>query len=637
MNAKLESLVLEARAAWEAERSSGRELIGICIDTSSIARGAEETLARIREVAAAKSLNIDIRIVGSWGMTWVEPTLWIRSAAGTHAVLYGNVTPDRVEELLQKAVVEGGILSDLAIGVIEGTSMGDVPLIEDSPWMQGQVRRLMARTGVVDPANIDHFLANGGYEGFGKALDMVDEGIIKQMLDSGVGGRGGANFPVGRKWDFLRTATAEPRYLVCNADEGDPGAWVNRTLMEGDPHLIVEGMMIGALATGASAGYIYIRYEYPLAIERMQVAVDQAYERGLLGNDILGTGRAFDLIVFRGAGSYVCGDETGLMSSIDRHRGMPRIKPPFPAQAGLWNKPTNVNNVESYANAPLILQNGAEWWCNVNPGSQPEKGTKMFSISGHINQPCVFEIPFGSGTMRGVLEQYGGGMSPGSKLKGYQPGGPLSGVLPASEIDLPLQLAPYRERGMFLGGGGLVFFDTTVSVVDLITWMMGFCEDESCGRCTTCHGGTQRAVEVLRRMSVGGGRESDIDKLLDIAQTLIWSNCQHGQLSPTCMKLAINFFRDELEMVIREKRDPARALAGLIRYTVTRPDAPEIAAAVAICPVDAFVESGGKQSIDDTLCIRCGACKELAPNAIEVVDRFPARASAATGMSAAGA
>ncbi len=634
MNRTLENLILDAKNAWDAERSSGREMIGVCIDTSSIARGAEETLAKIREVTAAKNLNVDIRVVGSWGFNWVEPTVWVRSAAGTHAVLYGNVTEDRVEDFIQRAVVDGGVVPELALGVIEGNPLDGVALIENHPWMQGQVRRLMANTGLIDPCNIDHYMANAGYEGFGKALDMLDEEVVKVMLDSGLGGRGGGGFPTGRKWDFLRNATADPRYLICNADEGDPGAWVNRILMEGDPHLIVEGMLIGACASNAAAGYIYIRYEYPLAVERMQKAVDQAYEKGLLGEDILGTGRAFDLYVVKGAGSYVCGEETGLINSIDGYRGMPRIRPPFPAQAGLWNKPSNVNNVESYANAPMIMRNGPEWWANVS--ETKEKGTKMFTLSGQIKQPCCIEIPWGP-TVREVLERWGGGMEEGSTMKGYQPGGPLSGMLPASEAGLTLTLDPYRERGMFLGSGGIVYFDQKTSVIDLCTFFLGFCEDESCGRCTTCHGGTQRAVELLRRMSVGGGRESDLDKLEELVKTLVWSNCLHGQFAMTTIKLALRYFRDEFETVIRDKRDPAQSLAGLIRYRVTKPDDASIAAAAAICPVNAFIEKDGKQQIDDDLCVRCGACKELAPTAIEVVDRFRARTPAATAeVTAAG-
>ncbi len=631
MNERLRELIAGAKQRWDDRQRDGKVHVAVVVDTSSISRGAEATLTALKSAAADGSF--EVHISGSWGFCWMEPCVTVRSAAGTRTILYRDITADRVPELLDRCVTGGGDWPEMALGVVDGTATTEIPLLSDHPFMVGQIRRLMANTGVIDPESIEDYLARDGYAGLLKALDMDDEAIIAEMLASGVGGRGGANFPVGRKWDFLRTATAEPKYLVCNADEGDPGAWVNRTLLEGDPHLIIEGLLIGSRASGAREAYVYIRHEYPLAIDRMEHAVKQAEEKGLLGRDILGLGWDFDVIVVRGAGSYVCGDETGLINSVDGFRGMPRIKPPFPAQAGLWNKPTNVNNVESYANAPLILRGGATWWQDVNPGAQPEKGTKMFSISGHVNWAGVFEIPFGSGTMREVMERYGGGLPEGSTLKGFQPGGPLSGVLPASEVELPLQLAPYRDRGMFLGGGGLVFFDQTTSIVDLVLWMTGFCEDESCGRCTTCHGGTQRAVEILRRIASGGGRESDFELLADLVQTLIWSNCQHGQLAPTAIKLTLANFREELETLIYEKRDPTKSLPGLIEYVVRDPSSPAVTEAADICPTNAIIDEGRGWVIDDPACIRCGACREVAGTAIEVRDRFPALAgtSAAAG------
>ncbi|HML98961.1 MAG TPA: NADH-ubiquinone oxidoreductase-F iron-sulfur binding region domain-containing protein [Tepidiformaceae bacterium] len=444
-------------------------------------------------------------------------------------------------------------------------------------------------------------------------------------------GAAGAGFPPGRKWDFLRTATASPRYLVCNADEGDPGAWVNRILMEGDPHLVIEGMLIAALASHADAGYIYVRYEYPLAFARLKKAAEQAYEKGLLGKNILGTGKDFDIVVFLGAGSYVCGEETGLINSIDSFRGMPRIKPPFPAQAGLWNKPTNVNNVESYANAPMIMRNGALWWSSVSDAK--EKGTKMFTFSGHVKQAGCIEIPFGP-TVRTALEQYAGGLSGDRPLKGFQPGGPLSGVLPASDIDLTLTLDPYRERGMFLGSGGIVFFDTSACIVDMCLFFLGFCEDESCGRCTTCHGGTQRATEILRRISAGGGRDVDLANLEQLVGTLVWSNCLHGQFAMTSVKTSLKTFRDEYIEHIEQKRCRAGVCRGLVDYRVRSASDPSLHEAAELCPTGAIVSEGAGYAIDDAACIRCGACKEVAPTAIEVADRFAARI--ATGAAAGG-
>jgi NADH:ubiquinone oxidoreductase subunit F (NADH-binding) len=536
-------------------------------------------------------------------------------------VLYGNVTPDVVAEFVRQTILEGGDMPELALGVIDGNATDEIGLLSDHPFMKGQTRRLMENIGLTDPENIEHYLAHDGYLGFAKALEMDADAIVKDILDSGLGGRGGGGFPTGRKWDFLRNATADPRYLICNADEGDPGAWVNRILMEGDPQLIVEGMLIASQAALSTVGYIYIRYEYPLAIERMQKAVDQAYAKGLLGKDILGTGKDFDLIVFKGAGSYVCGEETGLIESIDGYRGMPRIKPPFPAQAGLWNKPSNVNNVESYANAPMIMRNGAAWWSGVSDAK--EKGTKMFTFSGAINWAGCIEIPFGP-SVRRAMDQYAGGMKEGSRLKGWQPGGPLSGMLNAADVDLTLTLDPYRERGMFLGSGGIVFFDETACVVDMCKFFLGFCEDESCGRCTTCHGGTQRATEILRRISQGGGRDTDIEKLEGLVQTLVWSNCLHGQFAMTTVKTALKSFRDEFEEHIVQKRCRAKVCDGLIEYVVRSQSDPGLPAAEEICPTNAVQQEGGQYVIVDQLCIRCGACKEQAPDGIEVRERFAA-------------
>src|SRR3989454_10535541 len=369
--------------------------------------------------------------------------------------------------------------------------------------MRGQVRRLMANCGVTDPESIDHYLARGGYEGLVGALRLKPVEVIDEVKKSGLWGRGGAAFSTGLKWEFLYNAKRKPKYLICNADEGDPGSFVNRNLMESDPQLLVEGMIIGGYATEADKGYIYIRDEYPLPVERMELAVAQARERGLVGEGILGSDFSFELEVVRGAGSYVCGDETGLLSSLEDRRGMPKIKPPYPAAAGVFAQPSNINNVESYANAPLILRHGAAWW--GSPGTEKNKGTKMFSLSGQIKRVGIFEVPLGTPMSR-VLMDMGGGVPEGRTLKAIQPGGPLSGILPASELDIPLEPEPFRERGSLMGAGGLVMLDDTNCIVDLCIYFEWFAEDESCGRCTTCFAGTRRMVEILRRIANGSYR-----------------------------------------------------------------------------------------------------------------------------------
>jgi NADH:ubiquinone oxidoreductase subunit F (NADH-binding) len=476
----------------------------------------------------------------------------------------------------------------------------------------------MAWCGVADPENIDHYIGRGGYEGLAKALALSPEEVIKEVLDSGLWGRGGAAFPAGRKWDFLRTARGEPKYLICNADEGDPGAFVNRNLMDSDPHLIIEGMVVAAHATGAAYGYIYIRDEYPLCVARMRKAVAQAYQKGFLGEDILGSGLSFDLEVVQGAGSYVCGEETGLIASIQDSRGMPRIKPPFPAQAGVFYKPTNVNNVETYANVPLIMRRGAAWY--ASQGTEKNKGTKMFSLSGDIQRVGVLEVPFGMPMSRLLLEA-GGGPPEGRTIKAIQPGGPLGGILPGDAVDLPLEPEPFREKGVLMGSGGLIVFDDTTCVLDMVIYFSWFAEDESCGRCTTCHGGTQRMVEIIRRISEGQGRMADLELLRLLNDTLRWSNCVHGQASPTAMMNSLQYFMDEYETHILEKRCPARVCRGLIRYEIDPAKADQAGPAEEICPTGAVKrDDNGGAYIDQALCIKCHACKDAAPEAVRMVD-----------------
>jgi NADH:ubiquinone oxidoreductase subunit F (NADH-binding) len=464
-----------------------------------------------------------------------------------------------------------------------------------------------------------------------RAVTMTDEAVIKETLDSGLWGRGGAAFPAGRKWDFLRGARNRPKYLTCNADEGDPGAFVNRILMESDPHLIVEGMVIAAHAGGAEYGYIYIRDEYPLAVERMKKAIEQARERGLLGRNILGSGLNYDMEVTRGAGAYVCGEETGLLSSIEDSRGMPRIKPPFPANAGVFGLPTNVNNVETYANAPLIFRHDADWFKQY--GTAKNTGTKMFSFTGDITRVGCVEVPFGT-SMGDLIRDNFGGTPDGRPIKAIQPGGPLAGILPASCVDLALEPEPFREQGVLMGGGGIIVCDDTTCVLDLVTYFEWFAEDESCGRCTTCHGGTQRHVEILRRISGGEGRSSDIELMELINDALRWSNCFHGQGAPAAVQSLIRHFKGELMAHIRDKRCPAQVCGGLIRYEVTPGRERDVHPAADICPTNAFREENGRYRIDQALCVRCDACRQLQPEAIEVVDRAHVRQPAGEPVAA---
>jgi NADH:ubiquinone oxidoreductase subunit F (NADH-binding)/(2Fe-2S) ferredoxin len=610
-----------ADAVWLAYERPQRTRIDVVIATCSHTAGAHATLARLKEEIAARQLAIEVGRTSCNGFCFLEPQVIVSRPDGSR-VLYGPVKSGDVPELLDSALE--GVCARLAAGTVAGEVPG-VPPLSGHPFMQHQVRRLMARAGVIDPENIDHYIAHGGYEGLAKALQMTDEQVIQQAVESGLWGRGGAAFPAGRKWDFLRTARNRPKYMVCNADEGDPGAFVNRIVMESDPHLLVEGMTIAAHATGAEFGYIYIRDEYPLAVERVDLALEQARERGLLGKNILGSDLTYDMAVVRGAGAYVCGEETGLLSSIQDSRGMPRIKPPFPANAGVFGLPSNVNNVETYANAPLIFRHGVAWY--KEQGTEKNTGTKMFSFTGDLTRVGCVEVPFGTNTGVLIRENFGG-TPDGRPIKVVQSGGPLAGILPAVGLDLALEPEPYRDQGVLMGGGGFVIGDDTTCVVDLCIYFEWFAEDESCGRCTTCHGGTQRYVEILRRIANGEGRTSDIELLDLIGDTLRWSNCFHGQGAPAAVQSLLRHFREELLAHIRERRCPAGVCTGLIRYEVAPGHERAVSAAAAICPTNAIRPSAdGRAAVDQGLCIKCGACKEVQPEAIQVVPAFPSRAA----------
>jgi NADH-quinone oxidoreductase subunit F len=592
-------------------------LIKVGLATCSQVVGAKETLEALGREIQARGVEADLVVTGCLGLCYAEPLVEVTRPGGP-AVLYQQVTADKVASLVDTAIAGNGIAREHALAVVGDEPTDGMAPLSSLEFMRGQVRRLMANCGVTDPGNVDHYIARGGYEGLVRTLGMKAVEVIDEVKQAGLWGRGGAAFSTGLKWEFLYNAKRKPKYLVCNADEGDPGSFVNRNLMESDPHLLVEGMIIGGYATDAQKGYIYIRDEYPLPVERMELAVEQARERGLVGEGILGTDFSFELEVVRGAGSYVCGDETGLLSSLEDRRGMPKIKPPFPAQAGVFAMPSNINNVESYTNVPLIMRHGAEWWAEM--GSEKHKGTKMFSLSGQIQRVGILEVPLGTPTSE-VVMRMGGGPPEGRKLKAVQPGGPLSGVIPASDVDIPLEPDPYRERGVLMGSGGLVMLDDTNCIVDLCIYFEWFAEDESCGRCTTCFAGTRRMLEILRRISSGRGRLADLEliKLLgNIAQN---ANCFHGQGAPTAVMSMFRFFEDELLEHVERKRCPARVCRGLVRYEVLH-YSDRLPAAEAICPTNAVVRDNGSYRIDQLKCIKCDACREQAPYAIGVVDEF---------------
>ena len=612
-----QDLRTRADEVWGRIASPSRTLIRVVDATCSRVVGAGDTLERLRQEVQARGLDADVMATGCLGLCYAEPLVEITRPGG-QSVLYQKVTADKVPSLVDQSLRDDGIARDMAFASSGSQAVSGIPPLDSLEFWRGQVRRLMANCGVTDPDSIDHYIARGGYEGLTRALRMEPVDVIQEVKNSGLWGRGGAAFSTGLKWEFLLNAKREPKYLICNADEGDPGSFVNRNLMESDPQLLVEGMIIGGFATDADMGYLYIRDEYPVPVQRMARAVEQAREKGLLGKGILGSNFDFELEVVRGAGSYVCGDETGLLSSLEDRRGMPKIKPPFPAQAGVFAMPSNINNVESYTNVPLIMRHGAEWWASM--GSEKHKGTKMFSLSGQIQRVGILEVPLGTPTSE-VVMRMGGGPPDGRALKGIQPGGPLSGVIPASDVHIPLEPDPYRERGVLMGSGGLVILDDTNCIVDLCVYFEWFAEDESCGRCTTCFAGTRRMLEILRRISNGRGRLADLELIKLLGRIAQNANCFHGQGAPTAVVSMFRFFEDELMEHVERKRCPAKVCRGLVRYEVMH-QTDRLPAAEAICPTNAIVRDNGTYRIDQLKCIKCDACREQAPYAISVVDEF---------------
>jgi NADH:ubiquinone oxidoreductase subunit F (NADH-binding) len=606
--------------AWQANQRPPRPLVRVSIATCSLAARADETLAALEREIAERSLAVDVGKIGDSGLCWLEPLVEVCKPDGS-VVLYGKVTPDQVTKLVEQVLVADGVCRDLVFACSGDVEVAGVPRLVDDPFWAIQERRLLARCGVIDPESIVHYLATGGYEGLSNALEQSPEEVIKAVTDSTLRGRSGSNFPTGTKWEFLRTKTRDPKYLICNADEGDPGAFVNRILMESDPHAVLEGMLIAARATGASFGFIYIRDEYPLAIERMEKAASAARENGLLGDNVLDSGMKFDVEVWRGAGSYVCGEESGLLASLDDARGMPRIRPPFPADSGVFGQPTNVNNVETYAEVALLMQKGLEWHNSV--GTERNRGTKIFSLSGHVQRVGVLELPFGFPFKKMYEAANPEPATRGRALKAVQAGAALAGILPAKiALELTLEPEEFREHQVLMGGGGIVLIDETACIVDLNVMFSWFLEDESCGRCTTCHGGTQRMSEIFRRIARGAGRADEYDKMSILGDMLQWSNCVHGSASPTIMLRSAEFFKDEIDEHIHERRCRAKVCRDLIRYEVTE-ESDKLAEAAGICPTEAITHEEDGWKIIDERCIRCDACREVAPEAIAVVDSLP--------------
>jgi NADH:ubiquinone oxidoreductase subunit F (NADH-binding)/NAD-dependent dihydropyrimidine dehydrogenase PreA subunit len=494
----------------------------------------------------------------------------------------------------------------LAIGTFGNESFAGIPPLSSHPMLGTKPRSILRNCGIIDPTNFNHYLARGGYEGFEKALTRTPQQVIDEVKKAGLRGRGGAGFPTGTKWQICRDQLGDVKYLICNGDEGDPGAFMNRSLIEGDPHVMLEGLLIGGYALGAREGYVYIRAEYPLAVERLKFAIEQLREAGLLGKKILGSGFDFDIKIREGAGAFVCGEETALMASIEGRRGMPRPRPPFPATSGLWGKPTVINNVETLSTVPLIMRIGAEQYAQY--GTDRSKGTKTFALAGKVKNTGLIEVPLGT-TLRQIVFDIGGGILNDKQIKAVQTGGPSGGCIPASMLDTPVDYESLTAAGSIMGSGGMIVMDENTCMVDVAHYFLSFTQKESCGKCPPCRVGTKRMLEILERIKAGQGEPEDIARLEKLAQTVkSGSLCGLGQTAPNPVLTTVRYFHDEYMAHISERRCPAAVCPALTTYEIT--DACNGCTLCSrVCPSNAITgEPKRKHTIDPKTCIRCGAC-----------------------------
>lgn len=588
-----------------------RSHVLVCVDPECLLHGAHEVMDAFQDELVAQGLIDEVQVLETSriGACSQGPELMVYPE-GVH---YVGMTVDDVPFLVEEHFLKGRIAKKF---VLEEEKSIDEELSAPTPK---EVRVVLRNCGKIDPENIEDYIAEDGYQALAKVLtSMTPENVIDELLKSGLRGRGGAGFPAGKKWMFARASSETPKYIVCNADEGDPGAFMNRRVLEGDPHSVLEGMIIAGFTTGSSQGYVYCRAEYPVAVRTLNIAIDQARALGLLGKNILGTGFDFDLEVRMGAGAFVCGEETALMASIEGMRGEPRPRPPFPAVKGLFGKPTNINNVETYANVSQIILRGADWFASM--GTEKSKGTKTFALAGDLKKPGLVEVPLGI-TLRDLVYDVGGGIKDDKGFKAAQIGGPMGGCLPAKYLDLPVDYESLISAGAMMGSGGLIVLDDETCMVDIARYFMDFTQDESCGKCTPCRVGTRRILEILERICDGKGKSGDIETLEYLCREIVTTSlCGLGQGAPNPVISTLKHFRDEYEAHIYEKRCPAKVCRSLIHYSITEGVCTGCTVCARNCPVNAI--SGERRQlhvIDPDICISCGICAQVCNfNAVEV-------------------
>lgn len=594
------------QATSNSSSQTARRTLFVCRGTGCQSARAVELQERLEQAIQSAGLSdVTVKFTGCHGFCEKGPIVTVEP----DGVFYNKVTVEDADDIVNEHLVNGQIVERL---LYRDPVTGDIiHRYQDITFYNRQSRQVLHNCGHINPEEIQDYIATGGYEALRTVLTkMTPEGVIEEIKKSGLRGRGGAGFPTGMKWDFCRKAPGDVKYIIGNADEGDPGAFMNRSLLEGDPHSVVEGMTICAYAIGASHGYVYCRAEYPLAIQRLRLALEKARESGFLGEKILGSEFSFDIILKEGAGAFVCGEETALMASIEGKRGMPRPRPPFPAQSGLWGKPTNINNVETLGNVPLIIRHGAHWYAGF--GTEKSKGTKTFALTGKIANSGLVEVPLGT-PLREIIFEIGGGIPKGKKFKAAQTGGPSGGCIPSSMLDIAVDYESLAAAGSIMGSGGLVVMDEDNCMVDVARFFLSFTQDESCGKCIPCRLGTKRMLEILERITRGEGREGDIELLLELCETVkLGSLCGLGQTAPNPVLSTIRYFRDEYEAHIKEHRCPAKVCKALITYRISAEKCTGCTLCARQCPVNA-ISGERKQThvIDPTLCTRCDTCRQV--------------------------
>lgn len=589
---------------WSAQ---GKIVVGMA--SCGLASGAAAVYQAFCEAVESQGLKFGVGETGCLGFCAQEPIAELRFP-DERRIFYGEMDRDKALELAS-SFSHGDLRPDLALGRIGGDPAWEIPELEQIPFYRGQRRRVLADCGFINPLDIREYIAQGGYFAAWQALHMPPEAVLEEIKRAGLRGRGGAGFPTGKKWELARSAPGPKKYVICNGDEGDPGAYMDRSVLEGNPHSVIEGMIIGAYAVGADEGYIYVRAEYPLAVKHLRIAVAQAEELGLLGSDILGTTFSFRIHIFEGAGAFVCGEETALIASIEGRRGQPRPRPPYPVGSGLFGKPTVINNVETWANVPLIIRHGAEWFRTLGTPRSP--GTKIFSLTGKVRNTGLVEVPIGT-PLGQLISEVGGGPPQGKALKAVQIGGPSGGCLPAELLDLPIDYETLTQAGSMMGSGGMVVLDEDTCMVELARFFLEFTQAESCGQCPPCRIGTKRMLEILTRITAGRGRPGDLELLEELAHGVQETSlCGLGRTAPNPVLTTLRYFRAEYEAHLAG-HCPAGVCRALFSYAIAEEKCAGCRLCLRVCPSGAiWGEPGKPHRIVKALCIRCGACVSVCP------------------------